>query len=415
MPPHRSETPLFESCASIESSDNDSTQQVIVIRKRWLGGFAFIWLVACASIGPRSSTLTAPTFEPDAAFLTLPNDWTLGNVSDVAVDRHDNLWILHRPRTVRQGLTAAPPVLEFDAAGEFVRAWGGAAEGYDWPDAEHNIFVDQKDNVWISGSSPSGQSKTMRSDDMLLKFSGQGKFLLEIGGRSVSLGSKDTRSVNKPGDVFVSAKTNEVYVADGYGNRRVIVFDADTGAFKRMWGAFGMPPQDDAHSGGPGPSGGPLGAALDAPRPAKLDIEGQGPPGFASPVHGIVVSDDDLVYVADRSNRRVQLFTTGGKYIDQMFVNRSGPSTDTVSALALSPDRHQKFIYMADFGNSHVVIADRKQLRILGEFGKRGAEPGDFQGIHQLAVDSHGNLYTAEVAPGARIQKFTIKTTARPD
>jgi DNA-binding beta-propeller fold protein YncE len=213
--------------------------------------------------------------------------------------------------------------------------------------------------------------------------------------------------------LFVSAKSNEVYVADGYGNSRVIVFDADTGAFKRMWGAFGEPPEDDAGSGGRGPSGGPLGATAGrggggAPSPA-LDTEGPGSPRFASPVHGIVVSNDNIVYVADRSNRRVQMFTPKGKYLGQFFVNRAGPATDSVCGFAFSPDKKQQFLYIADFGNSHLVVVDRKKLEVLYQFGKRGAEPGEFQGIHHIAVDSKGNLYTAEVAPGARVQRFVYK------
>jgi DNA-binding beta-propeller fold protein YncE len=388
-------------------------QQIPVTRTVSLGACALIGVLGCAATGQRASAPIVPQYQPDPSFPHLPNDWALGNVSDVAVDLHDNVWIIHRPRTVKAGRTSAPPVLEFDASGRFLQAWGGVSSGYDWPDAEHNIVVDHRSNVWISGSSPSGQSRTTRSDDMLLKFTSSGRFLLQIGGRSMSRGSTDTGSVNKPGDVFVSAKTNEVYVADGYGNRRVIVFDADTGAFKRMWGAFGNPPADDAESGGPGPSGGPLGAAPAAPGPATLDTQGPGPPRFASPVHGIVVSNDGIVYVADRHNRRVQLFTTDGRYLRQFFVNRAGPSPDSVSALALSPDRDQRLLYMADFGNSHVILADRRSLAILTQFGQRGTEPGDFQGIHQLAVDSHGTLYTAEVAPGARVQKFTVATQAR--
>lgn len=353
-----------------------------------------------------------PVFEPDPAFPNLPNGWTLGNVAKVVVDRHDNVWIIHRPRTVSAGKTPAPPVLEFDSTGKFLQAWGGDGPGYDWPDAEHNVFVDYKDNVWISGSSPGGQSKTQRSDDMLLKFSNTGKFLMELGGRSVSMGSKDPKSVNKPGDLFVSAKTNEVYVADGYGNRRVVVFDADTGAFKRMWGAFGKPPVDDAGSGGRGASGGPLDANRGGGRgaaPPVLDMEGPGSPTFSSPVHGIIVSNDNIVYVADRSNRRVQMFTPAGKYLGQFFVNRSGPARDSVCGFVLSPDKNQRFLYVADFGNSHLVVIDRKKLEILYEFGKRGAEPGNFQGLHHIAIDSKGNLYAAEVAPGARVQRFVYK------
>jgi DNA-binding beta-propeller fold protein YncE len=396
--------------------------------EKCLAGLALVAFAVVMGTSPRllgraaaaqgSNAGKVPTFEPDPAFPKLPDNWVLGNVAGVAIDRHDNVWMIHRPRTVAADKTPAPPVLEFDAAGKLLQSWGGEGAGYDWPDAEHNIFVDHKDNVWISGSSPGGQSKTTRSDDMMLKFTNTGKFLLELGGRSVSLGSKDPKSVNKPGDLFVSARTNEVYVADGYGNRRVAVFDADTGAFLRMWGAFGNPPEDDAGSGGRGASGGPLGVpagrgtgrgAGRGAAPAVLDTEGPGPSKFGSPVHGIVVSNDNIVYVADRSNRRLQMFTPEGKYLGQMFVNRAGPSPDSVSGFALSPDKEQQFLYMADFGNSHIVVADRKNLAILYQFGTRGAGPGDFQGLHHIAVDSKGNLYTAEVAPGARAQRFVFK------
>ena len=370
---------------------------------------------AAAAQSPHGSQV--PIFEPDTTFPpTLPNNWVMGNVAKVVVDRHDNVWLIHRPRTVPAGKTAS-------LAGSGIRRLrqipaglkGGPGAGYDWPDAEHNVFVDYQDNVWISGSSPSGQSKTQDSDDMLIKFTNAGKFIFQMGGRSVSKGSKDTQSVNKPGDIFVSAKTNELYVADGYGNRRVIVFDNTTGAFKRMWGAFGKPPEDGPDSGGRGPSGGSL-PAQQAPAtqaspvaPPALDTEGSGSPTFASPVHSVLVSNDDIVYVGDRSNRRIQLFTPEGKYIKQIFINRAGPASGSVCGLAFSPDPEQRFLYVADYGNSHIVVLDRKTLEVLYQFGKRGAAPGDFQGVHHIAVDSKGNLYTGEVAPGARIQRFAYK------
>ena len=223
-----------------------------MVKKNWLAGLALVALLAGAGMSPRvmgraaaadgALPMKVPVFEPDTSWPQLPNDWVLGNVAKIVVDQHDNVWLIHRPRTVAADKKAAPPVVELDANGKFLQAWGGAGTGYDWPDAEHNVLVDYKDNVWISGSSPSGQSKTQDSDDMLIKFTNNGKFIMQIGGRSVSKGSTDPKSVNKPGDIFVSPKTNELYVADGYGNRRVIVFDADTGAFKRMWGAFGKPP-----------------------------------------------------------------------------------------------------------------------------------------------------------------------------
>ncbi len=400
-----------------------------MINKNRLAGFVVIALAIAAGMSPRifiraaaaqsGSTSKVPVFEVDTNWPQLPNNWVLGNVSKVVVDQHDNVWFIHRPRNpalkVPEGKAAAPPVLEFDANGKFIQAWGGPG-GYDWPDTEHNIFVDHKDNVWISGSSPNN-SKTTESDDMLLKFNNKGKFLLQVGGRSVSNGNKDTKSVNKPGDLFVSAKTNEVYVADGYGNRRVIVFDAETGAFKRMWAAFGKPVEDVPGSGGRGAGGGPAvvagapvaeGGTPAGGAPRALDTEGPGSPNFALP-HGVLLSNDDILYVVDRSNRRVQLFTPEGKYLTQLFVNRAGPSGGSASGLAFSPDKDQQFLYISDYGNSHVVVVDRKKLEVLYQFGKRGAQPGNFQGIHHIAVDSKGNLYAAEVAPGARIQRFIFK------
>lgn len=392
-------------------------------KKGWIASAGLIAIVIAitassafisrALAAPRGNAAKVPVFEVDTTWPKLPNNWVLGNVSKVTVDQHDNVWLIHRPRTVPEGKTPAPPVVELDANGNFVQAWGGEGEGYDWPDAEHNVFVDYADNVWISGSSPSGQSKTKRSDDMLIKFTNKGKLIFQIGGRTVSKGSTDTKSVNKPGDIFVTPKTHEVYLSDGYGNRRVIVFDAETGNFKRMWGAFGKPPMDDATSGGPGPSGGPLGgqasfAGGEGSQPA-LETSGPGPDKFVSPVHGIIVSNDGLVYVADRNNRRFQVFTTDGKYKTEVFINRGGPAKETTSGFALSPDKEQQFLYTADYGNSRIVILDRKKLEVLYQFGRRGKEPGNFQGVHLIATDSKGNLYAAEVAPGARVQRFLFK------
>ena len=395
---------------------------------------AFIVALAIAfSVSPRMIGQAAaahgsyagkyPVFEVDPGWPQLPNNWVMGSVSKVVVDRHDNVWIIHRPRTVRAGKTAAPPVVELDADGNFVQAWGGEGAGYDWPDAEHNVFVDYKDNVWISGSSPSGQSKTPRSDDMILKFTNNGQFIKQLGGRTMSHGSKDPMSVNKPGDLFVSPKTNELYVADGYGNRRVIVFDADTLAFKRMWGAFGKPPEDDAELGRPGPSGGPRlrparaagggGAAV----PVVLDTEGPGAPTFASPVHGIMVSNDDIVYVADRSNRRVAAFTPAGKYLRQMFVNRAGPASDSVCGLAFSPDKDQQFLYLSDFGNSHIVVVDRKTLAdplsvrqtrpAAGEFSGSPSHCDGFEG-----QPLHGGSGAGRSRPAVQLQRIIVNCAA---
>src|SRR5688572_14845561 len=366
---------------------------------------ALIVLLTAAAVAPAWRTVVAqsgpevPVFEPDPAWPPkLPNNWVLGQTPGIAVDRHDHIWVLHRPRTVpdAQRAQAAPPLLEFDADGKFLRGWGGPGAGFDWPDSEHGVFVDHKDNVWIGGSSPTSTSLTKRSDDMLLKFTKDGKFLLQIGGPDKSGGNADTKSVNKPADAFVFQKTNELYVADGYGNRRVLVLDPETGAFKRMWGAFGNAPVDAQ------PASGGRGAA-------PFLVEGPGPDQFASPTHAVKVSNDDLVYVADRQNRRLQVFSPAGKYISQTFINRTGPANGSVAGIAFSPDREQRFVYLADYGNSHIVVMDRKSLTILYQFGTRSAAAGDFQGIHHLAANSKGDLVAVEVAPGNRIQRFRFK------
>jgi DNA-binding beta-propeller fold protein YncE len=370
-----------------------------------ISGIATLTALAALYDRPISAAQPAvqyPVFEVDPSWPKLPNNWVLGHVAGVATDRHDHVWLLHRPHVVPedQRSRAAPPVLEFDENGRFLNAWGGAGKGYDWPDSEHGIVVDYKDRVWIGGSAPIAPSLRNLDDDMLLKFDNKGKFLLQIGGRNTSKGNTDTKSVHQPADVFVWPKTNEVFIADGYGNRRIIVLDADTAAFKRMWGAFGNAPITTV-----------------TPRPAPgaaviLDTEGRGAEQFGSPVHAIKVSDDGLVYAADRPNRRVQVFTPDGKYVDQVFINRAGPAAQSAAGLALSPDKEQRFLYVADYGNSRIAVVERKSLQVLYQFGERTAAPGGFQGLHQIAIDSKGNLYTGEVAPGSRAQRFVFKGLA---
>jgi DNA-binding beta-propeller fold protein YncE len=374
-------------------------------------GFALLCLAVFAVIVQReltgqvaSSSRSMPVFEVDPSWPKLPNNWVMGVVSSVNVDRRDHVWILQRPRSVAEAMKdrAAPAVLEFDAAGQFVNAWGGPGQGYDWPDNEHGISPDDKDNIWIGGSGAT-TTPALRSDDMLLKFTNKGKFLIQIGARSQNHGNADTKNVRQPADAFIYPKTHEIFVADGYGNRRVVVFDSETGAFKRMWGAFGNVPEDAP----PAAAGAGRGRGQQAA--PVLDTEGQGSPQFSNPVHSIKISNDDLLYVADRSNRRIQVFTPAGKYVTQVFINRAGPAAGSVAGLAFSPDRQQQFLYAADYGNSHIVVLDRKTLSVLYQFGTRSAKPGDFQGPHHIAVDSKGNLYAAEVAPGNRAQKFLFK------
>jgi DNA-binding beta-propeller fold protein YncE len=199
---------------------------------------------ACNPAAAQSKTSTArlmPKFHADPAWPKVPNGWTLGQVASVAADAQDNIWVLQRPKTVRAGQKAAPPVLEFNQAGDYIQGWGGPGDGYDWPASEHGIFVDYKGYVWIGGSG---------NEDQILKFTKSGKFMLQIGHGGHKKTNQDTENFWKPTDVYVYPKTNELFVSDGYGNKRIIVFDADTGKFKRMWGAFGNVPTDDPASAG---------------------------------------------------------------------------------------------------------------------------------------------------------------------
>src|SRR6185436_19794799 len=202
-------------------------------------------LVSRRALAAQSTGRPLPQFEVDRAWPKVPPKWKLGDPSSFAVDAQDNVWLLHRPRTLvkpEDAAMAAPPVMVFDAAGNFVKAWGGAGAGYEWPEREHGIHVDNRGFVWITGNNcPTNGIAGLKkvADDQILKFTPDGKFVMQIGKSNQSKGNADTQNVHRPADLQVFPKTNELFVADGYGNRRVVVFDADSGKFKRMWGAFG--------------------------------------------------------------------------------------------------------------------------------------------------------------------------------
>jgi len=335
----------------------------------------------------------APSFQVDPMWPKMPKPWILGQVSGLDVDARDHVWIIQRPWSLNDDekkknpeaecCSAAPPVMEFDAAGNYLQGWGGDAPEYEWPKDEHTIHVDYKGNVWIS--SAGGPRLRERTENQILKFTQAGKFLFQVGHRGKSQGSLDTANFNNAADIYVYPKTNEVFVADGYVNRRIIVLDADTGAFKRMWGAYGNTPDDAA--------------------PNRLADEGPGPQQF-NLVHGVRVSKDGMVYVADRMNNRMQVFTIDGKFQREIFVERKTKLLGTSFSVAFSPDAAQEFLYLADAGNGRVHIYDRKTLEEVGRFGRIGRYAGEFIFLHNLAVDSKGNLYAAEVGTGRRVQKF---------
>jgi NHL repeat-containing protein len=362
----------------------------------------------------KSAAREVPKFEVVPGWAKIPNGWVLGQVASAAADERDHIWILHRPRVVRAGQKTGPPVMEFDADGNYVQGWGGDGPGYDWPSSEHGIYVDPKGFVWVGGQG---------NEDQILKFTKAGKFLMQIGKGGQKKTNKDTKNFWKPADVFVYAKTNELFVADGYGNKRIIVFDADTGAYKRMWGAYGKEPQDDppgaaqdeaAPAAGRGGRGG-RGANL-ARVPAKDLPDSDPQPLQFSTIHGVKVSNDGLVYAADRGGKRVQVFTIEGKYITQAWVDRwcetAGEGCgngQTVASVAFSGDPEQRFLYVASRSPARIWVYDRKTMQPLDSFGRPGIAPGEFFVLHHMTTDSKGNLFTSEVQDGRRVQKFAFK------
>lgn len=327
----------------------------------------------------------APVFAVDPAWpKPLPDMARVGPVSGITVDAQDHIWIIHRGEAVKQaGGVSAPPVIEFDAGGTVVQTWGGPGAGYEWPEQVHGITIDHRDRVWISGN---GQK-----DAQILAFTRQGKFLRQIGRSGQSGGSNDTHNVGRATQMRVDPATNELFVSDGEMNlhHRVIVFDADTGAYKRHWGAYGQQPDDAAVV-------------------PKFDPAGPPPKQFGAAVHCLRIARDGLVYVCDRSNNRFQIFRKNGAFVKEMFIAKETAGSGSVWDIDFSPD--QRFMYVADGGNQKMWVLLRDELRIVGSFGGPGKAPGEFAtSLHDIVVDSKGNLFTGEAATGGRVQKFALK------
>ena len=334
-----------------------------------------------------------PTFQVDASWPKFDGNWIFGSIGGVFVDpKNDHVWVLNRPRTLQSDENYAaqtppiadccvpPPfVMEFDQNGRFLTGWGGPGAGYEWPANEHGLSIDSKGNFWIAGNG--------KGDSQVLKFNRQGKFLLQIGHAGKGAGSNDPENFSQPTKATYHAKTNEVFVSDGYGNRRVAVYDADSGKYKRHWGAYGKRPDDAA----------PRTRTYDGPSPEQFNLP-----------HDVQISNDDLVYVADRSNNRIQVFRPDGTFVKEAFVAREiRTSTGTVVTMAFSPDREQRFLYVTS-GDQKIRILDRQTLQVLGSIGRLGHYAGQFHHITDIAVDSKGNIYTGENT-GRRVQKFVYK------
>jgi len=432
-------------------------------------------LIQQTGVYNRAPGATTPDFVADPTWpQILPNNWLLGQVAGLYVDRHDHIWVLNRPRTMTNdeaGLLGAhagatnaqgqpvnalgqaradgfgadccapaPSVLEFDQSGKLLRSWGGPAdpgflggkckveEGCIWPNGEHGLYVDHQDNIWIGGNAgapprePGPWTTNTGGDGFILKFDMDGNFKLRIGGTSTAAASNDTAGgpngtplLYQPADMVVDPRTNRLYVADGYGNRRVLVADADTGKYIGHFGAYGSNPVDDAAAREAG------NWQADFARGVRKPIY------FRSPVHCVKVADDGKVYVCDRGNNRFQVFDGNDPALGKPCVNLEGtpgrcgfvaerfvsPLTYTLPTMPgtavsvnFSTDPAQSCLYVADNTNQTIYILNRSTLEELGRFGRAGRMTGDFHWLHQVSMDGQGNAYTAEVDTGKRIQKF---------
>lgn len=342
----------------------------------------------------------APEYVVDASWpRELPNDWILGQVSGIAVDGEDHVWIVHRPRSISESeagavqdpplgecCVPAPSVLQFDGEGNLLRAWGGPtwnrerqdwdAPPADWPANEHGIFIDDEGHVWLGANGP--------TDRMVLKYTAEGEHLLTIGGSAEGVDSNDTGLLGRPADLFVDTAAREVFVADGYGNRRIAVFDSETGEYKRHWGAYGERPEDGTLP--------------------PYDPDAERARQFLGPVHSIVSGPEGLLYVADRTANRLQVFERDGSFVREALLAPATLGNGSVWDLAFGPQG--RWLFVADGRNMKVWILDAPSLQPAGEFGRGGRQAGQFDWVHNVAVDSAGNVYTAEVNNGRRIQKF---------
>ena len=355
------------------------------------GGQALLWNTASA----QKALVEAPIFEVDPLWpKPLPNEGLLGMTIGVSVDAQDNVWIVHRGSQtlnnnekgaelnppIAECCRSAPPVLAFNQAGDTIHAWGGPGQGYEWPESMHGIFVDHKGNVWLGGNGA--------KDSQILKFTQDGKFLLQSGHYGKNAGSNDPENFGRVAQIYVDPKSNKAFVADGYRNRRVVVMDPDTGKIERWWGAYGNKPDD-------GPQG-----------PYNPQVVGQ---QFRSPVHCVALANDGLLYVCDRQSDRVQVFHTDGTFVKEAFFAKSTLGAGSTWEIAFSTDPQQRFIYLTDGQNERVRILERDTLKELTAFGRGGRQPGEFYGVHSIAVDSKGNIYTTETFEGKRVQRFNYK------
>jgi DNA-binding beta-propeller fold protein YncE len=322
----------------------------------------------------------------------LPNNWILGAVTGVFVDARDHVWVTHLPETLTEEETSAvqkppiatccapaPAVIELDAKGAVVQGWGDPSQDISiYPRNPHGVFVDHNDFVWIG----------TYMHHRVMKFTRDGKLVLTIGAYDKTNGSGDPTLLGGPAGIWVDPKTNEAFIADGYRNRRVVVFDGASGKYLRHWGAYGEPPDDSS-------------------KPAERTPDSPPPKQFST-VHGLTGSRDGLIYVADRRGNRIQVFEQRGTFVREQIIAPRTLASGSAFVIVLSPDPQQQWLYLADGTNHKIWILRRSDLEVVGEFGRGGRQVGQMLRPHGMSVDSKGDLYVGEASTGRRVQKFAL-------
>jgi len=388
-----------------------------------MGGMMLSWtrpaLLALLFVmvpGAHAAETDVPRYRNDPSWpKPFPHHWVMGQIGGLTVDDHDRIWVLQRalPYAVdEQGAKHAlalkdrmPAVMVFDRDGNIVKSWGGQGYVKDWPKSEHGLWVDHDGNVWLGGNAP--------GDRQVLKFSSDGKQLLEIGHpTNAPRNNADTSMLGEPAGIEVDSAADEVYIADGYLNSRMVVYDSDTGKFKRGWGAYGIGLKDVANPPEPtGEAASTLGHYV-AEGPAYVPTEAP-EKQFRTPVHCVHQSKDGLVYVCDRRNDRIQIFTRAGKFVREFLVHRETRGNGSVWTLSFSHDTGQKYLIIGDGVNQRAWILRRDDGKEVSSFGQ-----GYLFFVHQSALDSHGDYYTGDVggpaiargpSNGKPVQKFRLQ------